>query len=65
MINNISKEPLAYRMRPQTLEDMVGQEHVLGKGKLLYNAIKTDRLTSLVIWGPPRLWKDFIITGNF
>ena len=49
----MSKEPLAYRMRPQKLEDFIGQEHVLGKGKLLYNTIKSDRLTSLVIWGPP------------
>ena len=49
----MNKEPLAFRMRPQTLEDFIGQEHVLGKGKLLYNTIKSDRLTSLVIWGPP------------
>ena len=49
----MNKEPLAFRMRPQTLDDFIGQEHVLGKGKLLYNTIKSDRLTSLVIWGPP------------
>lgn len=49
----MNREPLAYRMRPQTLDDFVGQEHVLSKGKLLYNTIKSDRLTSLVIWGPP------------
>lgn len=47
------KEPLAYRMRPVTLEDIVGQEHVLGKDKILYNVIKHDRMTSLIIWGPP------------
>lgn len=46
-------EPLAYRLRPKSLEDFVGQEHVLGKDKLLYRAIKADRLTSLILWGPP------------
>lgn len=49
----MNKEPLAFRMRPQVLEDFIGQEHVLSKGKILYNTIKSDRLTSLIIWGPP------------
>ena len=47
------KEPLAYRMRPKTLEDYVGQEHVLGKDKILYRTIQADRLSSLILWGPP------------
>ena len=38
-----SNEPLAFRMRPKTLEDYVGQEHVLGKDKILYRTIKADR----------------------
>ena len=46
-------EPLAYRMRPKTLEDYVGQEHVIGKDKLLYRTIQADRLSSLILWGPP------------
>ena len=46
-------EPLAFRMRPKTLEDYVGQEHILGKDKLLYRTIKADRLSSLILWGPP------------
>ena len=46
-------EPLAYRMCPKTLEDNVGQEHILGKDKLLYRTIKADRLSSLILWGPP------------
>ena len=46
-------EPLAYRMCPKTLEDYVGQEHILGKDKLLYRTIKADRLSSLILWGPP------------
>ena len=46
-------QPLAYRVRPKRLEDFVGQEHILGKDKLLYRTIKADRLSSLILWGPP------------
>ena len=46
-------EPLAYRIRPKSLEEYVGQEHVLGKDKILYRTIKADRLTSLILFGPP------------
>lgn len=46
-------EPLAYRMRPKTLEEYVGQEHILGKDKILYRTIKADRLSSIILWGPP------------
>ena len=45
--------PLAVRMRPVTLEEFVGQEHILGKGKLLRRAIEADRLSSLILYGPP------------
>ena len=47
------KEPLAFRMRPKTLEEYVGQEHVIGPGKLLYRTIKADRLSSIILFGPP------------
>ncbi len=47
------KEPLAFRVRPKTLEEYVGQEHVLGEGKILYRTIKADRLSSLILFGPP------------
>ncbi len=50
MANN---EPLAYRVRPKTLEEYVGQEHVLGKDKILYRTIKADRLSSIILFGPP------------
>ncbi|MBQ7410409.1 MAG: replication-associated recombination protein A [Clostridia bacterium] len=46
-------KPLAYRMRPKSLDEFVGQEHVVGKDKLLYRTIKADRLSSLILWGPP------------
>ena len=45
--------PLAERMRPRTLEEFVGQGHILGEGKLLRRLIETDQLTSLIFWGPP------------
>ena len=46
-------EPLAYRMMPRTLDEYVGQEDILGKDKILYRTIKADRLSSLILWGPP------------
>ena len=46
-------EPLAFRMRPKTLEEYVGQEHVLGKDKILYRTIQADRLSSIILFGPP------------
>ena len=46
-------QPLAYRVRPKTLEEFVGQEHVLGKDKILYRTIQADRLSSIILWGPP------------
>ena len=45
--------PLAERMRPRTLDEFVGQEHILGEGKLLRRLIEADTLTSLIFWGPP------------
>jgi len=54
-LEQISREaPLAARMRPRTLEELVGQEEIIGPGKLLRRAIETDRLfSSIVLWGPP------------
>lgn len=45
--------PLAGRMRAKTLDEMVGQQHILGKDKMLYRAIQADRLSSLILYGPP------------
>jgi putative ATPase len=47
------KQPLAARMRPKTLEEVVGQDHILGPGKLLRRAIEADRLGSIILYGPP------------
>ena len=46
-------QPLAYRVRPKKLSDFVGQEHILGEDKLLYRTIQADRLSSIILWGPP------------
>lgn len=51
---NIEKEsPLASRLRPKNLEEVVGQEHIIGEGKLLYRAIKADKISSVIFYGPP------------
>jgi len=47
------KEPLAYRMCPRTIEEFVGQEHITGRDKMLYRMIKADRLSSIILFGPP------------
>lgn len=52
--NNMEKEaPLAARMRPRTLEEVAGQEHIVGQDKLLYRAIKADKISSVIFYGPP------------
>ena len=54
MENNLKKNaPLAERMRPEVLEDFIGQKHILGKDKFLYRSIKADRLSSMIFYGPP------------
>ena len=51
--NSDKESPLASRMRPTTLEEVVGQQHIIGKDKLLYRAIKADKLGSIIFYGPP------------
>jgi putative ATPase len=55
-----SESPLASRMRPQKLEEIVGQEHILGSDKLLYRAILADKLQSIIFYGPPGTGKTTI-----
>ena len=55
-MNEVRKEkesPLASRLRPETLDEVVGQKHIIGKDKLLYRAIKADKLSSILFYGPP------------
>ena len=51
--NKENESPLASRLRPVTLDEVVGQEHIIGKDKLLYRAIKADKLSSILFYGPP------------
>ena len=51
--NMKDESPLASRLRPTTLEEVVGQQHIVGKDKLLYRAIKADKLSSIIFYGPP------------
>lgn len=48
-----TESPLASRLRPTTLDEVVGQKHIIGKDKLLYRAIQADKLSSLIFYGPP------------
>lgn len=52
-LNKDKESPLAGRMRPTTLDEVVGQEHIIGKDKLLYRAIKADKISSIIFYGPP------------
>ncbi len=59
--NSMEKEsPLAARLRPTTLDEIVGQEHIVGKDKMLYRAIKADKLSSIILYGPPGTGKTTI-----
>ena len=49
--------PLANRLRPETLEEFAGQEHLLGKGKMLRQLIERDQISSMIFWGPPGVGK--------
>ena len=51
--NQEKESPLAARLRPSTLDEVVGQQHIIGKDKLLYRAIKADKLSSIIFYGPP------------
>lgn len=52
-VNSEKESPLASRLRPKTLDQVVGQEHIIGKDKLLYRAIKADKISSIIFYGPP------------
>ena len=57
---DIQQLPLASRMRPVNIDEIVGQQHIIGKDKLLYRAIKADRLGSIILYGPPGVGKTTI-----
>ncbi len=51
--SNLEREPLAARMRPRNLDEYIGQDHIVGKGRLLRRAIAADQLSSVIFYGPP------------
>src|SRR6476469_10487250 len=55
-----SSIPLAERMRPETLDDLAGQEHLTGKGSILRNSIEQGKVPSMILWGPPGSGKTTI-----
>lgn len=57
LFQNITKAPLAERVRPRTFEEYIGQEHILGKGKILRQLAESDNITSMIFWGPPGVGK--------
>lgn len=57
LFENIVNEPLASRMRPRNLEEFVGQNHLIGEGKLLKKIIESDNVSSMIFWGPPGVGK--------
>lgn len=57
MEDNYERKPLAYRMAPRDLDEYIGQEHIIGKGKMLRRMIEADRLSSIILFGPPGVGK--------
>ncbi|MFR6343783.1 MAG: AAA family ATPase, partial [Christensenellales bacterium] len=57
LFENTISDPLASRLRPETLEEYVGQTHLLGKGKVLRQLIERDQVCSMIFWGPPGVGK--------
>ncbi len=57
LFDTVPQEPLAARMRPQTLDEIVGQQHLIGPGKILRRIIEQDAVSSMIFWGPPGVGK--------
>jgi len=56
----MSQPPLAERLRPKTLNDLIGQQHLTGKGSILRNALENGKIPSMILWGPPGVGKTTI-----
>lgn len=55
--------PLAFRMRPKTIDEIVGQQHLVGQNKIIYRMVKAKRLTSMILYGPPGIGKTSIASA--
>lgn len=56
----MSEKPLAFRMRPRTIEEVIGQQHLVGEGKIIYRMVKAKQLSSMILYGPPGIGKTSI-----
>lgn len=59
----MNQKPLAYRMRPRTIDEIIGQEHLVGEGKIIYRMVKAKKLTSMILYGPPGIGKTSIASA--
>lgn len=59
----MNNKPLAFRMRPRTIDEMVGQEHLVGEGKIIQRMVKAKHLSSMILYGPPGIGKTSIATA--
>ncbi|MFC3883042.1 replication-associated recombination protein A [Bacillus songklensis] len=59
----MSKKPLAFRMRPNRLEDVIGQQHLVGEGKIIHRMVKAKHVSSMILYGPPGTGKTTIATA--
>ena len=57
MLETPLSQPLAARLRPQTLDEVIGQKHLLGKGRVLRRIVEEDQVCSMIFWGPPGVGK--------
>ena len=57
IFDDLVSQPLAARLRPETIEEYVGQEHLLGRSRVLRRMIEQDRISSMIFWGPPGVGK--------
>lgn len=61
LFSDQTAEPLAARMRPRSLDQFIGQDHIIGEGRLLRRAIQADQLSSLIFYGPPGTGKTALV----
>ena len=62
LFDNVVPEPLPARLRPKTIDEIVGQQHLLGKGRILRRIIEQDAVSSMIFWGPPGVGKTTLAT---
>lgn len=56
-------KPLAYRMRPRTIDEIIGQEHLVSEGKIIYRMVQAKQLSSMILYGPPGIGKTSIASA--